>query len=176
MSIRKGSRKSNISVQENLVGRKTVVGGKNRGCCAKCHRGSTSKDFVRGGVSKVQLVSRNSVGGEEVTWGGKNVRAIPLKKQGGQENLRDPLGQNWDFLTPGQKRVISLHPRTQNSFFLLLSDMFFSFDPPDSFVQFYPPQTFFPADLNLLGQFFVNFIPLGQLFFTHFTSSDSLFC
>jgi len=51
-----------------------------------------------------------------------------IKKTGGdEENLSDPLGQNWIFFQPpGQKRVFSLPPLTQNRMFSPPSDMFLS--------------------------------------------------
>jgi len=57
------------------------------------------------------------------------LRAIPLKikKQEGEETLRDPLGQNWDFFTP-------LGPPSDPK-----QDFF---NPPQTFFrQFYPPRT-----------------------------------
>jgi len=72
-----------------------------------------------------------------------------------QENLRDPLGQNWDFFNPlAKNRYFPYPPRTQNRIFL--SDIFLSILPPsDSFFN----------DCSPLGHFFNNFTPLGHFFF-----------
>jgi len=61
--------------------------------------------------------------------------------------------------------------------------MFFSCDPPDSFVQFYPPRTVFPANFIPIVFFFANFTPsdsffrhfnpLGQFILTILTPSDN---
>jgi len=71
-----------------------------------------------------------------------SLRAIPLKSTMGGRKFRWPLGQNPGFFTiPGH---------------------IFSCDPRESFVQFYPPRTVFPANFTPLGQFFfVNFASLG---------------
>jgi len=61
----------------------------------------------------------------------KTIRAILLKKQG-KENLRDPLGQYWNFFNPLAKNGYFPYPKQE---FFTPSDNFCC-DPPDSFVQF----------------------------------------
>jgi len=88
------------------------------------------------------------------------------KNRRGEEILRDPLGQNWDFYNPpGQKRVFSFtRLEHKTGFFTPFGHVFFLW-PPDSFVQFTPLRQFFPPILPPLGQyFFVNFTPFGHLF------------
>jgi len=108
----------------------------------------------------------------------KDMGLFHYKNRRGEENLRDPLGQNWDFFNPLAQNGY-FPPRTQNSIFLPSSDMFFSCDPPpDSFVQFYPPQTVFLADFSPLGTVFLSILPpstLGQLFSHILPPSDSFF-
>jgi len=98
------------------------------------------------------------------------VRAIPLKTGVGEEILRDPLGQNWDFFNPLSRTGIFLIPLGRKTDLFSPPSDKHPPPPPDSFVQFYPP-----ADFTLLGQFFVIFTPLGQLFSPIIPPSDSLF-
>jgi len=106
------------------------------------------------------------------------------KTGGGEENLRDPLEQNWDFFNPLAKNryLPLLPPRTQNRIFstpwlktgicLTPSDTkqdlftplgyFFSFDPPASFALILSPSD--------------SFLPPRTAFLTHFTPSDIFLC
>jgi len=74
--------------------------------------------------------------------------------------------------TPEQKRVFSLPPSdTKQDFFTPLGHVF-SCDPPDSFVQFYPPWTVFYTHFTPLRQFFHLFYPPQTVYFDNFTPSD----
>jgi len=67
-----------------------------------------------------------------------HVKAIPFQEKtgGGEENLRDPLGQNWDFFNPLAKNGYFPYPLGHKTGF---------FYPPRIFT---PPQTVFLADFT----------------------------
>jgi len=106
------------------------------------------------------------------------LRAISLKnRRGGEENLRDPLGQNWDFFNPLAKNGYFHYPLGHKTgFFYPLGHCFLPVTPPDSFVQFYHPQTAFSANLPPLGQFFLLSIwPPSDSFLSILPPLDSFF-
>jgi len=92
-------------------------------------------------------------------------RAIPLKSTRGGGNFGDPQTK-LGFCHPlRQKWVFSLYTPSEKTGFLPPSDIFFLVTPPDSFVQFYPPRTVFPANFTPSDSFFGQFIPIRQLFY-----------